>query len=157
MIVSLTRHHATQSIPYELLLLADPYQSKIDEYLSYSKLYIAYTSAGDRVGACVVTDLSKNAWEILNLAVEEACQRQGVGKQIITQIVHLAQTQHIQKLWVATGNSSIGQLVFYQKSGFEMHTIVPNYFIDHYPEEIVENGIVCKHQVRLVYCLSKNQ
>ncbi|WP_299462518.1 GNAT family N-acetyltransferase [uncultured Microscilla sp.] len=157
MVISLARHHTTQSIPYDLLLLADPHQSKIDEYLSYSKLYIAYTSAGDRVGACVVTDLPKNAREILNLAVEETYHRQGIGRQIITQIVHLAQTQNIQKLWVATGNSSIGQLIFYQKCGFEMHTIVPNYFIDHYPEEIVENGIVCKHQVRLVYCLSQKQ
>lgn len=153
--VQLIPHQAHHPIPYDLLLLADPHQVSIDAYLPTSNVYIAHSVAGDRVGACVITPLPNNAWEILNIAVAEAYHNQGVGKQMMAQIIALAQVQQIDALWVATGNSSIGQLAFYQKCGFEMHSIVPNYFIENYPEKIIENGIVCKHQVRLVYYFDK--
>lgn len=149
--IQLTPHQSHQAIPYNLLLLADPNQTNIEAYLPKSNVYIAYNRAGDRVGVCVITHLPNNAWEILNIAVAEAYHNQGIGKQIMTKVIALAQAQQINALWVATGNSSIGQLAFYQKCGFEMHTIVPNYFVENYSEPIVENGIVCKHQVRLVY------
>lgn len=153
--IQLTPHHVSQPIPYDLLLLADPNQVSINEYLPQGNLYLAHSLAGDRVGVCVFTQLANNAWEIRNIAVVEAFHNQGIGKQIIAQVIALAQAAKVETLWVATGNSSIGQLAFYQKCGFEMHSIISNYFLDNYPEEIVENGIVCKHQVRLVYYLSQ--
>lgn len=153
--IQLIPHQSYQPIPYDLLLLADPNQANIEAYLPKSDVYIAYNMAGNRVGACVITPLPDNAWEILNIVVAEVYHNQGVGKQMMTQIIALAQAQQIDALWVATGNSSIGQLAFYQKCGFEMHSIVPNYFIENYPEKIIEHGIVCKHQVRLVYYWGK--
>lgn len=153
--IQLTPHQSHQPIPYDLLLLADPNQANIEAYLPKSDVYIAYNMAGNRVGACVITPLPDNAWEILNIVVAEVYHNQGVGKQMMTQIIALAQAQQIDALWVATGNSSIGQLAFYQKCGFEMHSTVPNYFIENYPEKIIEHGIVCKHQVRLVYYWGK--
>ena len=54
-----------------------------------------------------------------------------------------------QKIIIGTGNSSIGQLALYQKQGFEMERIEKNFFTKNYPEEIIENGILCKHMVIL--------
>nr|MBP6562703.1 hypothetical protein [Neisseriaceae bacterium] len=44
-------------------------------------------------------------------------------------------------VFVGTANSSLNQLGFYQKAGFRLSHIVPNYFIDHYPDPIIENGL----------------
>lgn len=138
-----------EPVPYQLLLLADPDLGKIKEYLPQSQLFLAKNEANKLVGACVTQEISTNHWEILNIAVNAHQHNQGIGKQIIREVVYLAQQQHMRELWVATGNSSIGQLAFYQKCGFEMHSIVQNYFVDNYAEPIIENGIMCKHQVRL--------
>ena len=149
--VILQPHHVNESIPYNLLLLADPDLQKVKTYVNQNQLYLARNEENELVGVCVVqVDVSAQSWEILNIAVSENFHNQGVGQQIIAQIVTQAKAQQVPKLWVATANSSIGQLAFYQKCGFEMHTIVHNYFIKNYPEPIIENGIVAKHQIRLM-------
>lgn len=52
---------------------------------------------------------------------------------------------------IGTGNSSIDQLAFYQKCGFRIAAIDPDFFIRHYPEPIFENGIQCRDMIRLEY------
>ncbi|EAW7004505.1 N-acetyltransferase, partial [Listeria monocytogenes] len=40
---------------------------------------------------------------------------------------------------------------FYQKNGFRMQHIIPNYFTENYPNQtITENGIVCLDQIILL-------
>lgn len=146
----LTQNQSNEPIPYDLLLLADPDLSNIKKYLADGQLYLAKNEEGTLIGACVIQELDAGeSWEILNIAVEEGYHNQGIGQQIIQDIVVQARLQKITQLWVATANSSIGQLAFYQKCGFEMHSIVHNFFLENYPEPIVENGIRAKHQVRL--------
>ncbi|EAD3103456.1 N-acetyltransferase, partial [Listeria monocytogenes] len=59
--------------------------------------------------------------------------------------------KHFIKIIVKTGNSSIDQLAFYQKNGFRMQHIIPNYFTENYPNQtITENGIVCLDQIILL-------
>ncbi|RIO99278.1 GNAT family N-acetyltransferase, partial [Staphylococcus gallinarum] len=50
----------------------------------------------------------------------------------------------------ATGNSSIGQLAFYQKAGFRIVAVEMNYFVNNYEDPIYENGILCRDLIRLV-------
>ncbi|MNP84355.1 putative N-acetyltransferase YvbK [compost metagenome] len=50
---------------------------------------------------------------------------------------------------VGTGNSSVGQLALYQKCGFRITGIDRDFFIRHYSEEIVENGIKVVDMIRL--------
>jgi len=151
--IQLIPHQPNETIPYHLLLTADPDRQKVDAYLEQSQLYLAKTAEDEIIGACIVQEIMPKQWEILNIAVDKYYQNRGVGQQIIEHITIQARIQKIQQLWVATANSSIGQLAFYQKCGFEMHTIIHNFFIEHYSELIIENGIVAKHQVRLVMTL----
>lgn len=44
-------------------------------------------------------------------------------------------------LELCTGNSSMGQLVLYQKSGFRIVGVNVDYFVRNYKELIFENGI----------------
>jgi hypothetical protein len=50
---------------------------------------------------------------------------------------------------VATGNSSLNQLAFYQKMVFRLAAIDRDYFLRTYPEPIVENSIQCRDRVWL--------
>ncbi|HAS41266.1 MAG TPA: GNAT family N-acetyltransferase [Microscillaceae bacterium] len=148
--IQLALPQPNETVPYDLLLMADPDQQKIDTYLRQGQLYLAKTAEDELVGACVVQEIAPKQWEILNIAVSQHYHNQGIGQQIMAQVVAQARLMQIQQLWVATANSSIGQLAFYQKCGFEMQAIVHNFFVEYYPEPIIENGIVAKHQVRLL-------
>ena len=95
--------------------------------------------------------LVENAqYEIKNIAVSPAYQGQGLGKRML---MHL--TQHVkeaggEEIFLGTGNSSLSQLAFYQKMGFRITGVVPNYFRDYEPP-IYENGIQCMDMVVLSY------
>jgi len=118
--IQLMLPHPNEAIPYDLLLMADPDRQKIDTYLRQGQLYLAKIIEGELVGACVIQEIAPKQWEILNIAVSQHYHNQGIGQQMMAQVVAQARSRQIQKLWVATANSSIGQLAFYQKCGFEM-------------------------------------
>ena len=63
--------------------------------------------------------------------------------------VEEAKRKGYKTIEVGTGNSSIGQLVLYQKCGFRISGIDIDFFVRHYPEEIFENGIQCRDMIRL--------
>lgn len=87
--------------------------------------------------------------EIMNVAVYEKQQGQGIGKQIIFHAIETAKQHNMHTLKIGTGNSSVGQLALYQKCGFRIVGIEQNYFIKHYDEPIAENGIQCRDMIRL--------
>jgi len=67
---------------------------------------------------------------------------------MIDEVKLLAKESGAKALEVGTGNSSLSQLVLYQKCGFRLHSIESDFF-DSYPEPIFENGILCIDMVRL--------
>lgn len=56
------------------------------------------------------------------------------------------------RLIVGTGNSSLGELAFYQKCGFRITGVIPGFF-DSYDPPIIEDGIPCRDMVRLTLAL----
>jgi ribosomal protein S18 acetylase RimI-like enzyme len=142
-----------QSFPFNLLLNADPDIEKIKAYCQTGKVFIAKMEHAT-IGVYVL-DHTKHiqSAEILNISIADNFQHQGIGKQLITHAIQESKQLNKQKLIVATGNSSISQIAFYQKCGFEMARIHHNYFIEHYKKPIFENGIRCKHQVIFEYQL----
>jgi hypothetical protein len=50
---------------------------------------------------------------------------------------------------VGTGSTGVEQLYLYQKCGFRMTHIDRDFFVRHYSEPIVENGLVLRDMVRL--------
>ncbi|WP_109829843.1 GNAT family N-acetyltransferase [Reichenbachiella versicolor] len=139
---------SNDQVPYHLLELADPDREKIDSYLSTSMIYIAKSSF-QVIGVIVISDKGFDSAEIKNLAVKESEQGRGIGKKLIRYALQVCSQKGVVKLEIATGNSSIGQLALYQKEGFEIREIINNYFVDHYHDPIVENGIPCKHKIVL--------
>lgn len=134
--------------PMELLLAADPSQKIVDEYLKRGRCFIA-ESSNQRIGVYVLLPTRPQTIEIVNLAVEARHQGNGTGKRLLRHAIQTAQAMSYTTIEIGTGNSSIGQLALYQKCGFRIVGVDLNFFLRHYEEEIVENGIRCTDMIRL--------
>lgn len=134
--------------PYELLLLADPSREHIEAYIAEGECYIAEEKDGI-IGVFVIVPLTKETVEIKNIAVHEDKQGCGIGKKLLLEAIKIAESNGYNFIEIGTGNSSIGQLALYQKCGFRISGVIKNFFIDHYEEVIMENGIQCIDMIRL--------
>jgi ribosomal protein S18 acetylase RimI-like enzyme len=83
---------------------------------------------------------NKEPVEIIELAVAEKRHGQGFGRQMIDYLLAEARRRGKQELFVGTANSSIGNILFYQKCGFRMDSIRKDYFWYHQPPDF-ENGL----------------
>ncbi|MBD8035798.1 GNAT family N-acetyltransferase [Solibacillus sp. A46] len=136
------------NIPMDLLLLADPSKSIVEEYITKGECFIA-ESEKQVVGVYVLLPTRPKTVEIVNVAVAEKHHGKGIGKFLITDAIDVAKTKDYKTIEIGTGNSSIGQLALYQKCGFRIIGIDYDFFIKHYEEEIFENGIRCRDMIRL--------
>lgn len=137
-----------QEVPYHLLLEADPSKEIVDAYLHQSECFLGVCN-GQVIGVVVLLKVAESTLEVKNIAISEEHQRKGYAKRLLVFAQEYALKQGFQKLIIATGNSSIGQLALYQKVEFEMHSIERDYFIKNYEVPIFENEIQCKHKVIL--------
>ena len=139
---------ADQSVPFDLLELADPSRERITEYLKTGICYVAGIES-QVVGVLLLNKLNEETMEITNIAVKENLHGQGIGKKLVHFAERQSHSEGFRKLMIATGNSSIDQLALYQRFGFEMLEIQKNFFLKNYKEPIFENGIQCKHKIVL--------
>ncbi|CAM2363001.1 GNAT family N-acetyltransferase [Listeria seeligeri] len=137
-------------VPLDLLLEADPSEKQIAKYLCKSTVF-GLSSKEQTIGIVCLLPLNDNQLEIMNIAVLKSARNKGIGKKLLEKAFEFATLQNFTEIIVKTGNSSIDQLAFYQKNGFRMQQIIPDYFSEHYPEqEITENGIACLDQIILI-------
>lgn len=128
----------------DLLLLADEDEGMIDRYLERGTLFALYD--GDLRAVCVVTE-EGNDIEIQNLATYPRYQRQGFGSALIRHVRERYAGRN-GRLLVGTGDTprSVG---FYERRGFTYSHRLENYIADHYPEPIIEDGIMLVDKVYL--------
>ncbi|EGK2525436.1 GNAT family N-acetyltransferase [Listeria monocytogenes] len=140
----------SQPVPLTLLLDADPCEKQIATYFNKSHV-LQLMQADTIIGVVCLFPLNKNQLEIMNIVVSSEYRNQGIGKKLLEKAFDYATHKRFSKIIVKTGNSSIDQLAFYQKNGFRMQHIIPNYFTENYPKQtITENGIVCLDQIILL-------
>ncbi|WP_460319767.1 GNAT family N-acetyltransferase [Paenibacillus sp. YSY-4.3] len=131
-------------------MLADPSERNVKEYLSRGQCYIA-TNGLETIGVFVLLRTRPETIEIMNIAVREDYQGQGIGKQLVLRAIGEAIEQQAMTIEIGTGNSSLSQLGLYQKCGFRITGVDRDFFIRHYDEAIFENGIQCRDMIRLSY------
>lgn len=139
---------AEDKIPYDLLLLADPSLEAVDDYLERGICYLAL-GKDKIIGVYILLKTRPFIMELVNLAVGEEWQGKGVGKALIRDAVVRAKEWGANTLALGTGNSSLQQLGLYQKSGFRIVGVERDFFVRHYNEVIIENGIQCIDMIRL--------
>ncbi|WP_426446491.1 GNAT family N-acetyltransferase [Paenibacillus sp. S-38] len=136
-------------LPMELLLLADPSLKLVEEYVSRGECYIACGEKGAVVGVYVLLPTRPETAELVNVAVDEAHQGRGIGRQLVMHAVSRARELGFRTIEVGTGSTGVGQLALYQKCGFRMTGIDRDFFVRHYSEPIFENGMQLFDMVRL--------
>lgn len=129
----------------DLLLLADPNQELIRDYISTADILLA--RLGQQLVAVAVL-VQQPEVELKNIAVDPQFQGRGFAKTLIAEVCAIAKQRGAERLLVATGNSSLQQLGLYQKCGFRIEGVKADFFSD-YPEEIIEHGILCQDLVLL--------
>lgn len=135
------------SVPLDLLLEADPSHDSIQSYVNESRCFVI-KRLGEVVGACLVQCHADNAAEILNLAVYPEFQSQGLGSGLLRFVLSSLRAE--KRTCVELGTGTFGyQLTFYQRLGFRVNSVEKDYFLNHYPEPIFENGIQHKDMLRL--------
>lgn len=144
---------AGESLPMDLLLEADPSEILVRAYCDSGWCMIGKQD-GELIGVYVLLALSETVVEIKNLAVSEGFRDRGYGRQLLEHALGEAAQRGFLFVEIGTGNSSLGQLALYQKCGFRMHEIDPDFFRRNYLEPIFENGIECRDMIRLRYMVS---
>lgn len=123
---------------YRLDLIDDVIDAVIDD--ANDKVDARGDKASGRLVGAATMRLHKDPCEILELAIVEACQGRGLGKQFIEYLLGEARRHAKTEVLVGTANSSIQNIAFYQKCGFRMDHIRKDYFW-YLEEPVVENGI----------------
>ncbi|MGM0864192.1 MAG: GNAT family N-acetyltransferase [Bacillota bacterium] len=142
------KRNTDEDLPMELLLLADPSEEIVKEYVTRGECFVAELEQ-KMVGVYVLLPTRPETIELVNVAVAEEMHGRGIGKQLVMDAVKVARSKGYKTIEVGTGNSGIGQLALYQKCGFRMVGVDMDFFIRHYSEEIYENGIQCRDMIRL--------
>ncbi|MEK3886332.1 GNAT family N-acetyltransferase [Bacillus sp. FSL K6-3431] len=140
--------HFNEEPPMDLLLLADPSEKLVREYICRGDCFVIENNK-QTIGVYVLLPTRPETVELVNIAVTESQQGKGIGKQLVMDAIQQAKIKGYKTIEIGTGNSGMGQLSLYQKCGFRMIGIDRDFFIRHYTEEIFENGIQCRDMVRL--------
>lgn len=136
-----------------LLLLAEPSENALRWSLNnLSDTAYCMTEEDQIVGAATVR-WHKEPCEIVELAVSIERQGRGFGKQLVTWLIAEARRRGKHELLVGTSNASIGNIIFYQKCGFRMHSVREDYFWYH-REAVSENGLLVRDMLVLRYDLA---
>ena len=78
--------------------------------------------------------------EIMELAIAADRHGQGLGRHIVDWLIDEARRRGKRQLVVGTANSSIGNIVFYQKCGLRMDQVRRDYF-RYYRRPVYEDGL----------------
>ena len=137
-----------EEVPWDLLLDADPSRERVERYLSDD--YTRIAKYDDRViGVYALARNQPTLFELMNIAVVEGFRGTGLGRWLLGHAIGLAESKGARAVEVGTGNSSFGALKFYQRAGFRIVGVRANYFVENYPEPIVEDCLPCVDMIRL--------
>ena len=135
---ALERLSSAEPLPMDLLLLADETSAAIAAYVHDSEVWVLRQQQAVVAVACVL-EMDARYVELKNLAVATALQGQGVGSGFLTALKHHYAATHAQML-VGTADVGQAQQRFYQRHGFVRVGTRERFFIENYPEPIIENG-----------------
>ena len=140
------------SLPLPLLLEADPSTQLIESYRDTPHAW-QIRDQDQTVAAAILQSRNPQEWELMNIAVLPSHQGLGLGSQLLASLIQYVREQGGQTLYVATG--TIGYpLYFYQRAGFRVVAVEPDYFLHHYDEALFEDGL--QHKDRLILSLALN-
>jgi GNAT superfamily N-acetyltransferase len=147
-------HEIESLVP--LLLLAEPSLPSLRWSLrNLSDAVYRLDDDGELAGAATVR-WEGDPCEIVELAVAEPRQGQGLGRALVEWLLGEARRRGKGAMEVGTSNASLGNIAFYQKVGFRMDHVRKGYFW-YDRSERVENGIPVRDLLVFRYALTPEE
>lgn len=151
---------AGQRQPYEALLrLADDSEREVASYRDLGELFALVDAAtGQPRGEVLVVPAedptpgsSAGALELRSVAIDEACQRRGLGRALVQEVLERLRARGARRVVVGTASASLAALAFYQRLGFRPWRVERDRFTTErgYPPDLVEHGIVVRDMIWL--------
>jgi ribosomal protein S18 acetylase RimI-like enzyme len=149
--VRVERHAGPRGQLRALFEEAEDSAQELDAYLGAGEVLVAI-AAGRVVGHLqLIETTGADASEIKNMAVEAAHRGRGVGRTLIRAAIDIARAQGRSRLVVATAAADVGNLRFYQRAGFRLHSVERDAFspATGYPADTVIDKIRLRDRVWL--------
>ena len=134
--------------PRRDLLLADESEESVADYAGRGTTYVARRD-GEILGQYVFLHTRPFTAEVVNIAVVPEHQRKGIATAMLRHAVATARAAGFHFLEIGTGDLGVGQIALYERCGFVRCGVDVDYFSKHYPVPFFENGVECRHMVRL--------
>lgn len=112
--------------PLDLLISADSSQKSISNYVKRGLCFVAEEQQ-KVIGVFVLLPTRPETIELINIAVKEERQGEGIGRQLVLAAIEKAKVDGYKIIEVGTGNSSIGPLTLYQKCHFRITGVDINF------------------------------
>jgi ribosomal protein S18 acetylase RimI-like enzyme len=138
MSLTITRMDHRESLPMDLLLLADPSEEMIEKYRNSGESYLAKQEE-ELVGVFIMMPITNSEIELKSIAVYPQYQRLGYGKEMVKYAIRIAKMEAYKAITVKTADVSEYQIRFYEKLKFELETTVKGHYIQYYKDPIIEN------------------
>lgn len=137
----------------ELLLEADPQEDMIEQYLDAGDMFALYDDEGEAQSVCVVLPLDEDSCELKNLATREEARGRGYGTALVRYVCEKYSYRYAV-MYVGTGEVE-RSVRFYEGCGFVYSHRKPDFFVKHYREPIVDDGILLRDMICLKMDLRK--
>ena len=121
--------HVPQIARLETQCFSDPWSEKsiASELENPLSLWLVALS-GDTVVGYVGSQSVLGEADMMNIAVDEACRRQGIGKNLVLNLVEQLKEQGIHSLSLEVRQSNAPAIALYEEMGFQQVGLRPNYY-----------------------------
>ncbi|WP_082472209.1 GNAT family N-acetyltransferase [Paenibacillus bovis] len=134
-----------EALPLALLLTGDPDHASVERYIDYCRWWLAEYE-NRTAGICGILQRSTEEWEIMNIAISPSYARQGIGSQLLTEVLDSLRAMNAGKVTAGFRGSRVDVLAFYQKHGFRIMAVEHDYFAK-FDQQQVENGICSRDRL----------
>lgn len=138
-----------------LLLLAEPSATALRWSLKNLSDSVYVMEDGGRIVAAASVRFRREPCEIVELGVAPELQGKGYGRRLVAWLLEEARRRGKRALFLGARSTSAGNIIFYQKCGFRVHGVRPDYFW-YYDEPVYENGLPVRDMIVLRYALDED-
>lgn len=136
----------SESVPMDLLILADPSMEMIEKYVFSSDCYVVELN-NEIVGAFVLQPKSSEEIELKNISITQNQQRNGIGKEIIKFVTRMAKLEGYSSMIAKFPDSNEKAKEFCIKMKFEQICINKGFYVLYYNEVSTVNGFDAEDQL----------
>ncbi len=123
------KSHVSQIAQLEKQCFSDPWSEKsiASELENPLSLWLVALQ-GDLVVGYVGSQSVLGEADMMNIAVDEAYRRQGIGKNLVLQLVEKLKEQGVHSLSLEVRQSNAPAISLYEEMGFQQVGLRPNYY-----------------------------